>query len=72
MISSSVQMFMQALLSVASYMMKVANLGSYPQHKWFDTDWQENMKTELKKNAIDMKIQRPRTLFGIQEETQGM
>ena len=40
---------MHALLSVASYMMKVANLGSHPQHEWFDTDWQENMKTELKK-----------------------
>ena len=51
MISSSVQMIMHALLSVASYMMKVANFGSYPQHKspWFDTDWQENMKTELRK-----------------------
>ena len=71
MISSSVQMFMHALLSLASYMMKVANLGSHPQHEWFDTDWQENMKTELK-NTIDMKIQRPRTLFGIQEETQGL
>ena len=32
-------------------MMKVANFGSYPERKspWFDTNWQENMKTELRK-----------------------
>ena len=52
MINSSVQMFMHALLSVASYMMKVANFESYPQHKspWFNTGWQENMEMELRKS----------------------
>ena len=51
MISSSVQMFIHALLSLASYMMKVANFGSYQQHRspWFDTGLQENIKTELRK-----------------------
>ena len=51
MISSSVQMFMHALPSVGCYMMKVANFGSYQQHRspWFDTGLQENIKTELRK-----------------------
>ena len=57
MIDSSVKMFMHALLSVASYMMKVANFESYPQHKspWFNTGWQENMEMELRKCHRDLR-----------------
>ena len=74
MISSSVQMFVYALHSVASYTMKVANLGSYPQHKspWFGTDWQENMKTELRKCHRHLsKSKDPEDYLVYGRETQG-